>query len=141
MSLKATLAAGLGVWLVALAAPPATALQPEPPFAPFNFPPANKGKELIPDLIKALKDDDAEVRKAVADALANLGQDAVPGLLTLLKSRDPDQRAQAAQILGQMGWQGQDALPALLRAVKDKGETREVRRSAARAISQIVKNP
>src|SRR5262249_12151398 len=115
---------------------------PVPPPFPGPFPGMNSpAKELVPDLIKVLKDDDAEVREAVGEALANIGHDAVPGLVTLFKSKDKADRVLAAQILGEMGWQAQEALPVLVKALKDKDAPAPVRRAAAKAVSLIVKNP
>jgi len=106
--------------------------------------PSNQGfvkrhKNLLPALIKALKDSDKEVVSAVTVALGNIGPDAIPALVDVLKSPDQTLRARAATALGSMGSVGQDAIPALVNALQD-GEP-AVRREAARAIGLIVLVP
>jgi hypothetical protein len=118
--------------------------QPTPQPNPFGPMPPGAGradfKELIPPLLDALKDHDAEVRQSAASALASIGRQAVEPLLDVLKDKDQskEMRANAAYVLGQMGHNGQEALPALTKALKD--DDRDVRRRAAFAIQRIVKD-
>jgi HEAT repeat protein len=94
--------------------------------------------DLIPTLVKALGDADAEVRDAAQDALAHLGREAVPVLIEELAGPDKGRRERAATMLGKMGEAAHEALPALVLALKRKGEDRDVRRAASTAIRQIV---
>jgi HEAT repeat protein len=119
---------------------------PTPPPNPNPLVPMPPGtgradfKELVPALLDALKDHDADVRQAAASALAGIGRQALEPLLDVLKDKDQskEMRANAAYVLGQMGHNGQEALPALTKALKD--DDKEVRRRAAFAIQRIVKD-
>jgi hypothetical protein len=96
-------------------------------------------KEVIPALIDALKDSDADVRQSAAGALAGMGRQAVGPLMEIVKdqSKDKDLRANAAYVLGLMGGNGREALPLLTKMLKD--DDKDVRRRAAFAIQHIVK--
>jgi hypothetical protein len=109
------------------------------PGQPFGPPGAIDYKELIPALIDALKDSDADVRQSAAGALASMGRNAVAPLLEIVKdqAKDKDLRANAAYVLGLMGGNGRDALPTLTKMLKD--DDKDVRRRAAFAIQRIVK--
>jgi HEAT repeat protein len=76
-------------------------------------------EQMIDDLIAALKDSDAGVRRQVARTLAQLNSTkAVPALAAAMKDADPDMRAILASALGELG----DArgVPALRDALKDE---------------------
>src|SRR5207253_9383659 len=91
---------------------------PRPPGVgpnPFDeHSPARQFKELIPSLIDALKDTDAEVRQHSAMALAALGPEAIKPLSDAMKDPVKEKRAAAAYALGQMGSLSRDAVPVLL---------------------------
>ncbi|MCX7699808.1 MAG: HEAT repeat domain-containing protein, partial [Gemmataceae bacterium] len=93
-------------------------------------------RELIPRLMDALRDSDAEVRQYSALALAGLGEEVIGPLSRALEDPNKDMRSAAAYALGQMGFSAHTAIPALLRALKD--EEPAVRRAAAHAISRIT---
>lgn len=93
-------------------------------------------QELIPRLLDALRDSDAEVRQYSALALAGLGEEVIGPLSRALEDPNKDMRSAAAYALGQMGFSAHTAIPALLRALKD--EEPAVRRAAAHAISRIT---
>ncbi|MBD2472408.1 HEAT repeat domain-containing protein [Nostoc sp. FACHB-145] len=80
----------------------------------------NIGKDAVPALIIALKDEDTDVRSSAANALGNIGKDAksaVPTLITLLKDKDDNVRSKAVNALGNIGI---DAVSALIIALKDE---------------------
>ncbi|MES2179704.1 MAG: M56 family metallopeptidase [Gemmatimonadota bacterium] len=85
-------------------------------------------------LIARLKDEDAEVRQAAAEALGKLEDArAVPGLIEALKDRDKRVRASAAQSLGQFkDGRSMNALVALL-----SDSSTEVKRQALEALSEF----
>ncbi len=134
--------------LPALASPqdPPPKVSVPPPLSTPGFPgapdfarsAAQQFKDLVPTLIEALKDTDAEVRQNSAIALATLGHDALAPLKEALKDANKEKRASAAYALGQMGTTGREAVPDLLKVMKD--EEAIVRRAASQAISRIVAN-
>lgn len=72
--------------------------------------------EAVPALLKALRDDDAQVRWRAEFALGRTGAEGVPKLIDAL--RGPDRWA-AAYVLGPLGRHARPALPALLEAARD----------------------
>jgi hypothetical protein len=94
-------------------------------------------KDLMPALLDALKDSDADVRQAAAATLVHIGREAVMPLVELLKDKDKQVRANAAYVLGQIGTPAQEAVTALAKALKD--EDKEVRRRVAFALYQLVR--
>ena len=88
----------------------------------------------VPALISALKDQDVEVRRAAAEALANL-QDprAVPGLIGALEDRDAEVRGAAAMALGSL--EDRRAVSPLLALLKDPSV--EVRHQALGALGNF----
>ena len=116
---------------------PPTRIPPPPPDGPTRPGWTGDLKELIPPLLDALKDSDADVRQSAAGALAAIGQVAVAPLLKVFedKDKDKDTRAGIAFVFGQMGLQGREALPALTKSLKDKEEDKDVRRKAVAAIA------
>src|SRR5260370_25683066 len=70
----------------------------------------------VPGLIDAMKDTDAGVRKAAADALGKVDPDvtvAVPPLVDALKDKAAPVKQAAAGALGQIGPDAKDPLPPL----------------------------
>jgi hypothetical protein len=130
--------------LALLAAGPVVAQVPTPLTPPGHPAPTRPMdlKELIPPLLDALKDSDADVRQSAAGALAAIGREAVAPLLKVFedKDKDKDTRTGIAFVFGQMGVQGREALPALTKSLKDKEEDKDVRRKAVAAIHLIVKD-
>lgn len=110
------------------------------PYGPpgYGSPASKQFKELIPGLIDALKDSDAEVRQYSAMSLAALGRESLTPLMEAIKDPNKDMRAAAAYALGQMGYEGRTAMPSLLKALKDQEAI--VRRSSSQAISRILSN-
>jgi hypothetical protein len=93
------------------------------------------GQAAVPELIKALKDDDWQVRNQAAVALGAIGPEAkaaVPALVEVLQDEDKYFRSHAATALGKIGREATAAIPALRKALKDKDE--DVRRDAAAAL-------
>jgi hypothetical protein len=95
-------------------------------------------RNLVPTLLRALSDPNAEVRETAQDALARLGREAVPALIEELSSPEKGRRPPAAEMLGKLGAVAHEALPALVAALKRKGEDPEFRRAASAALREIV---
>ncbi|HTU17230.1 MAG TPA: HEAT repeat domain-containing protein [Gemmataceae bacterium] len=92
----------------------------------------------VGELVKQLKSDDNEVRRAAAKALEEGGvgsKAAVPALINALKDRDTFVRRYAAQALGAIGPDAHAAVPALTATLNDS--RREVQESAARALGKL----
>ena len=93
----------------------------------------------VPALIDALRDTDAGVRKAAANALGKVDPDvklAVPALTDALKDKAPPVRQAAASALGLIGPDAKDAIPILRETQKDSD--RAVSRAANMAIQRIM---
>ena len=93
----------------------------------------------VPALIDALRDTDAGVRKAAANALGKVDPDvklAVPALTDALKDKVPPVRQAAASALGLIGPDAKDAIPTLRETQKDSD--RAVSRAANMAIQRIM---
>ena len=87
-------------------------------------------------LVKALGDEDTEVRSAAATALSHSNvtpESVLPSLAALLSSDDATVRAAAAQALGSIG--GQPAIAFLLTALSDPAT--QVRANAALALGEL----
>jgi HEAT repeat protein len=85
-------------------------------------------------LISALRDSDAEVRRAAANSLGQLeDKRAVPGLLAALRDEDAEVRQQSAWALGQL--EDKRAVEGLAAALRDANT--EVRRKSAWALGQL----
>lgn len=92
----------------------------------------------VADLVKQLKDEDADARRAAAKALAEAGGDAktaVPALVAALKDPDKFVRRFSAMALGEIGAEPKDALPGLKAALNDP--KKEVQEAAAGAIGKM----
>src|SRR5262245_11249736 len=73
----------------------------------------------VPALIKALTDEDAQVRSQAAAALGEIGKEARPAVPALLKAlNDPAVRARAVSALGSISPERATA-PALIEAIKN----------------------
>src|SRR5262245_27068730 len=96
------------------------------------------GQTAVAELIKALKDDDWQVRNQAAVALGAIGPEAkaaVPALIDVLQEEDKYFRSHGAVALGKIGREARAAVPALIKALKDKEE--DVRREAAAALGRM----
>jgi HEAT repeat protein len=92
----------------------------------------------VAEMVKQLKDPDADARRAAAKALADAGGDAraaVPALVAALKDKDLYVRRFAAQALGQVGASPGDAVTALKAALNDPH--REVQEAAAASLAKM----
>jgi HEAT repeat protein len=95
-------------------------------------------KSVLPTLITALQDSDADVRAWSAQAIGQIGPDAakaVPDLITLLSNPDEGSRNSACIALRFIGPAAKKALPELNRALSSP--SKDVRRFAALAIDSI----
>lgn len=89
----------------------------------------------IAPLIKAMTDAHWGVREAAETALHNLGVQAVDLLIDALFNRSWTLRYRAARLLGEIG-EGK-AKPALEKALKKRGERKEVRMKIAEALERL----
>ncbi len=78
-----------------------------------------KAGNAVAALQSALKDRDANVRRAAAASLAQIGAEAVPALALGLSDRDYDVRKHVAIALGTVGPPAKAALAALRAASRD----------------------
>lgn len=76
----------------------------------------------VPDLARALGDENNDVRSAAGWALGQIGPAAIPYLREALKNDNPQVRSGAAYALGYMGPVAEDAVPALLQTMKDEDQ-------------------
>ena len=97
---------------------------------------SKRGDELAePAVRRAAKNDEYQVRRAVAKALQSVGtHDSIPTLVQLASDEDRGVRIRAVDAFGMVGGGG-EVLDALSIAVRD--ETSVVRRCAAEALSSI----
>jgi HEAT repeat protein len=97
------------------------------------------GADDVPALVKALKHEDAHVRREAAEDLGQIGApaaDAVPPLLQLAeKDPDPLTRVAAAKAVAGIDPKNETAVPALVEALKDK--TANVRKRAAESLGDL----
>jgi HEAT repeat protein len=89
----------------------------------------------IPDLIRAMQDQNHDVQEAAAQALGQIGRESVPALIFALKDQSPKVRAAAAHGLVHVGPSATRAVPDLIRALGDND--RHVRDFAMRALGTI----
>jgi HEAT repeat protein len=59
------------------------------------------------------------LEETAVDSLARIGRPAVPELIKALRNNEPKLRYQAAQVLGRIGPEAEVAVPALVRAMED----------------------
>jgi HEAT repeat protein len=96
------------------------------------------GEPAVPALTKALRDEDAEIRKNAAWALFRMGpkaKGAVPALIAKSKDAQVDVRRFAIGALAKIGPAAREAVPALIERLKD--EHGGVRRNAGWALGHI----
>lgn len=93
-----------------------------------------KAEEAIPDLARALGEENTDVRTAARWALGQIGPKAIPALREALKNSNPRVRFSAAFALGSLGPAAAEAVPSLLQAMKD--EDRTVRINAILALGK-----
>jgi HEAT repeat protein len=92
----------------------------------------------VGDLVKQLRSDENEVRRAAAKALEEGGAEskaAVPALINALKDRDTFVRRFSAQALGAIGPDAHGAIPALTMTLNDS--RKEVQEAAIRALGKL----
>ncbi|HLF93229.1 MAG TPA: HEAT repeat domain-containing protein [Planctomycetota bacterium] len=91
-------------------------------------------KEAIPDLLKALADQDPALGGVAAEALGRMGvREAIPGMLALAGSEEYYDRSAAASALGWLG--GTEVVPPLLKLLKDSDG--DVAAAAADALAEL----
>lgn len=76
-------------------------------------------RDAMPALVAALKDEDAKVREAAAQAVGQMGPDALPALTTMLTHHDKYVRRNAVWAMGKLGPLARTALRDLCHALKD----------------------
>ncbi|GAB4208399.1 MAG: hypothetical protein Fur006_67210 [Coleofasciculaceae cyanobacterium] len=87
-----------------------------------------KSKQAIPELVKALNDEDSDVRRSAADALGKIGSEAaIRALVAALKDENSDVRWSAVSTLGNIG--SETAILELVKALQH--ENSDVRLNAA----------
>jgi HEAT repeat protein len=99
----------------------------------------SSARRAVPDLLNALKDDDALVRETAAEALADIkvdGPKVVPALVALLADADMNVRCAAAHSLGDFGLAAQSAV-AELKKVQQQDKHPFVREAAGDALKAI----
>ena len=97
-----------------------------------------EGEGVLNQLIDSLRDPDAAVRLAAAEAVDRFGpraRDAIPALVQALEDRSDAVRSTAAASLGGFGALAKAAVPALRLLLRDAGAA--VRLSAAEALARI----
>jgi HEAT repeat protein len=97
------------------------------------------GAPAVPALSEALRDQDKDVRGAAVWALRGIGAPAVPALSAALRDQDWRVRFEAARVLGQMGEVAAPAVPVLIEILRDQDVF--VRSTAAGALWNISQNP
>src|SRR5262245_22665427 len=90
----------------------------------LDDPPAGRGdaQAQLERHFKSLRDDQAAVRRAAAEALGEIGRGdrrTVPALTEALKDRDTEVRREAAYALARLGSEAAGAVPALTAALGD----------------------
>jgi HEAT repeat protein len=97
-----------------------------------------EGKAAVPDLTRALKDEEAGVRALAASALGIIGKEAksaVPALVEALKDKDSGVRTNAAGTLSLLGPEAKAAVPGLIEVLKH--ESPDLRAAAAGVLGDI----
>ena len=82
----------------------------------------------VPGLIKALEDEESEVRFAAIIALGRIGSEAeaaVPALVSLLQAREANVCTEAAAAIGKIGLRTEVSIPGLVEALQAREDCRE----------------
>jgi hypothetical protein len=95
----------------------------------------NMWADAIPQLVAALGEEDSAVAAAAVEALGRMGAESVPALVDALANEDEAMRKGAARALAEIGAEAVDAVPALVEALADEDD--EVRIAAAIALGEI----
>jgi RNA polymerase sigma factor (sigma-70 family) len=136
------LGVGLGLWAYQPAAAETsdrgTRAAPKPAGKAADKDKTGRPKDLIPALVEALQDEDAEIRDIASDTLVRLGRKAVPALVEVIGGKDRQLRTAAIEILSKIGPEACEAVPVLIKVYRDKREAKDVRRAAIGAIRNIV---
>jgi len=96
-----------------------------------------EGKKVIPVLLEKLRDEDAAVSAASANALADIGAPAVPRLIQMLDDDNDTARLFAIAALGRIGKEAKDAMDPLMKIYENKKENRLIRMAAGSALLKI----
>jgi HEAT repeat protein len=94
-----------------------------------------RAAKAVPDLRRAVKDQDTAVRRLAIASLGQIGAASLPALKAALGDKDFDVRKLAVVALGRMGIAAHGALPALRDALSDKDQ--EVAAAAAEALKNV----
>jgi HEAT repeat protein len=100
--------------------------------------PGNLGESTniaLTQLLRLLKDQDAQVRGASVRALERLGGLSLLDLKLLLTDKDPMVRMSVVQAIGSMGERGKTAIPELIPLLQDSNES--VRRNTNEVLNQF----
>jgi HEAT repeat protein len=92
-------------------------------------------KRVIPALIRAMRDEDADIRRSAAAALAFVDPQATSTFIRLMGKREANVREAATWGLAMLGPDAVEAVPALIQALKDREPT--VRAGSAVALRRI----
>lgn len=76
-------------------------------------------RDALPALVGVLRDEEAKVREAAAQAVGQMGPEALPALTGMLAHTDKYVRRNAVWALGRLGPAARPALPALCRGLSD----------------------
>jgi hypothetical protein len=104
---------------------------------PLRSTPAAADNDAVADLVKALRDDNALVRKRAAIALGRLGpgaRDAIPALEKAVRDPDADVRAAATAALARVDTR--PSLKTLVSRLHDKKTPEQVRRDACKELAE-----
>ena len=94
----------------------------------------------VAELVKQLKDKEAEKRREAAEALGKAGKDArdaVPALIAALKDSDLFVRLFSTVSLGQIGEDPKTVIPALTGILNNSREKKEVQEAAIKSLEQL----
>lgn len=95
-------------------------------------------EQLVPPIVRSLRDPDQTVRRNaawVAEQLGPLAKDAVPGLIEMLEEDEISSRVNASSALSTIGADAKKAIPALIKATGDKHSA--VRANACYGLGRI----
>jgi len=109
-----------------------------------------KAQSVQSEIIRAMGDENNDLRTAARWALGQIGPKAIPALKEAMKDSNPRIRSGAAFALGSMGPAAEEAVPDLLRVMKDDdrtvridailaiGNTRVTSDAVVRALIQVM---